>query len=71
MDDAAVAPASTTRSAAPAHTPLAPLLIGAGVALLNLGVDRGAVAAVTDRAAGHPAGHRAEHSAGAAQVIVG
>lgn len=71
MDDAAVGPASSPRAATPAHTPLAPLLAGASVALLDLRVDGGAVAAVADGAAGHPAGHRAEHAAGAAQVVVG
>lgn len=69
VDDAPVA-SSAAGSPSATHAPLAPLLSRSAVALLDLGVDRGAVAAVADGAPGHPSGHGAEHAAGAAQVLV-
>lgn len=71
MDDAPVASSTTGSSSSPTHTPLSPLLSCSCVAVLNFRIDRGAVATIADRAAGHSSGHRAEHAAGAAQVLVG
>jgi len=65
MDDTSVTSSSSSTA------PLSPILSRPDVPLLDLRVDRGAVAAVADGAAGHPPGHGAEHAAGAAQVLVG
>lgn len=74
MDDTSVTSSSSSTagssSSSAAHTPLSPLLSRSRVALLDLGIDRGAVAAVADGAARHSPGHGAEHAAGAAQVLV-
>lgn len=70
MDDAPVSTPSTTGPPSPTHTSLSPLLVGCRVALLDLRVDGGAIAAVAHRPARHSASHRAEHAAGAAQVVV-
>lgn len=72
VDDAPVAPSpARAASSSSADTSLPPLLSRSPVPLLHLRVDRRAVAAVADRAAGHPPRNSAEHAPRAAQVFVG